>query len=206
MDDAFERVVFRSELTVADRVAFVRFLIERRGVGQKQIDRVWKTAVVANALLGVVVGFIVTMQNPAPELWQRILIFLLAMTVFWTLSGAGIWLLRFARGGKQGDVDRAVRRAERAIRAERDGDGGDDGEWAYEVVIDEGGLVERYRGTERPIGWDGIDGAETFFHDGAVYLAVRTSDGLGVLAPERGLEGEAGVAGVAKMVEARAVG
>jgi hypothetical protein len=140
--------------------------------------------VVMNAVLGVLVGGYFAWNfgggwgSGGGGGWAtRAVVFLLGMTVFWLLAGGSLWLFRRLRGGREGDVARAVERARRSIEEEHDAGA----EHAYALIADEAGVRERYGGRERVVPWEEVDGAEVWTCDGVAYAAVRTADGLGVV-------------------------
>lgn len=186
----------RSTLTADDRVALVRWLVERRGLGEKQLARLWRMGVVMNAVMGVLVGAWFVLLRWNGNLAQAAVVFVLAMTVFWALSGTALWLLRRLRGGHEGDVARAIERARAKIEAEHN----PALDHAYTLAIEHTGVRETYRGQTRHIPWTDIDGAEVWTLDRETFAAVRTSDGLGVIARD---EHNADAAAFVRHVEQR---
>jgi len=192
-------LTIRGTLTAGDRVALVRWLVERRGLGAKELDRAWKMGVVLNAAVGLLVGAWFTSMHWTGSWSRGAVVFLLSTTVFWAFSGGGLWLIRRARGGRAGDVERAIGRARRSIEAEH----AESGDQAYELSVEAGGVRELLGDRERVLGWEDVDGAEVWTDGSETYAAVRTSDGLGMLA--RAVEpGEAEA--LVREVEARSAG
>jgi hypothetical protein len=166
----------RFDLSVDDHLALRRYLIEQRGVGREQLRAAWRRIVVINATLGVLVGVWFTAgygtQLGAGGPVGYALVFVLATTLFWAVSGTMLWVVRFALGGPRAERERALRSMRQRI--EHDEDAAPRG--PYAVVLDQTGVREQLRDDERLVPWRDVEDARAW--NG--YVMIDTADGLAI--------------------------
>jgi len=171
------------DLGVDDHVALRRYLIEERGVARDQLRAAWRRIVVINFILGLLVGAWFTTgygaQLGAGGPVGYVLVFVLAVTLFWALSGTTLWVVRLALGGPRAERERALRNIREKIEADEEAAP----RGPYAVVLSQSGVLERLGDEERQIPWHEVDGARRW----RGYVMIDTGDGLALAVREEAI-------------------